>query len=385
MITSVASASVRTPGEFKLERYPRRANEMLRAWDAADELILRNLEGYDDAMGEVLVVNDNWGALSTALGHRRLSTLSDSYVAHAAARENCRRNHIDLGGVRLLTSFDPLPARIDLLVMKVPKSLALLEDQLQRIAPHLHDKTRVVAAAMTRHIHMSTLDLFAKIVGPTRTSLAEKKARCIFCEPDPNLQRPLNPWPKTYTVTPGHEVVTSHAGVFAADRLDGGTRLLLENLPHRDGPQRIADLGCGNGILGVRAAIVSPKSEITFVDESYRAVASAQATFRANLGAERKAYFVVGNGLFDLANGRPAAVGFDLVLTNPPFHADHAISDATAWQMFVESRDALRSGGELRVVGNRHLDYPAKLKRLFGNCDVIASDRKFMVLRSTKV
>jgi 16S rRNA (guanine1207-N2)-methyltransferase len=53
--------------------------------------------------------------------------------------------------------------------------------------------------------------------------------------------------------------------------------------------------------------------------------------------------------------------------------------------MFVESRDALRSGGELRVVGNRHLDYPAKLKRLFGNCDVIASDRKFMVLRSTKV
>jgi len=164
MITSVASGSVRTPGEFKLERYPRRANEMLRAWDAADELILRNLEGYDDAMGEVLVVNDNWGALSTALGHRRLSTLSDSYVAHAAARENCRRNHIDLGGVRLLTSFDPLPARIDLLVMKVPKSLALLEDQLQRIAPHLHDKTRVLAAAMTKHIHMSTLDLFAKIV-----------------------------------------------------------------------------------------------------------------------------------------------------------------------------------------------------------------------------
>ena len=121
MITSVASGSVRTPGEFKLERYPRRVNETLRAWDAADEIILRNLKGYDDAMGEVLVVNDNWGALSTALGHRRLSTLSDSYVAHAAVRENCRRNHIDLGGVTLLTSFDPLPARIDLLVMKVPK------------------------------------------------------------------------------------------------------------------------------------------------------------------------------------------------------------------------------------------------------------------------
>ena len=160
--------------------------------------------------------------------------------------------------------------------------------------------------------------------------------------------------------------------------------MLLENLPHCDRPQRIVDLGCGNGILGMRAAVGNPKSEVTFVDESYRAIASAKATSRANLGPERKAHFVVGNGLFDLANGRAPTVGFDLVLTNPPFHADHAISDATAWQMFVESRDALRSGGELWVVGNRHLNYPAKLKRLFRNCDTIASDRKFMVLRSTK-
>lgn len=374
-------------GEFELERYPRRANEALQAWDAADKLILRHLED-DAATGEVLIVNDSWGALSTALAHRQPSTLSDSYLAHAAARENFKRNHIDLAAAKPLTSFDPLPARIDLLVMKVPKSLALLEDQLHRIAPHLHHDTKVLAAAMTKHIHMSTLDLFAKIIGPTRTSLAEKKARLIFCEPDPNLQRPPNPWPQTYTVTPGHEVVTNHAGVFAAERLDSGTRLLLENLSHRDGPRRIinriVDLGCGNGILGVRAAMGNPKAEITFIDESYRAIASAEATFRSNLDPERTAHFIVGNGLFDLGNGRPPTVGFDLVLTNPPFHADHAVSDATAWQMFVESRDALRSGGELWVVGNRHLDYPAKLKRLFRNCDIVANNTKFVVLRSTK-
>jgi 23S rRNA (guanine1835-N2)-methyltransferase len=273
-----------------------------------------------------------------------------------------------------------LPARIDLLVMKVPKSLALLEDQLHRIAPHLYDKTTVLAAAMTKHIHVSTLDLFAKIVGPTRTSLAEKKARLIFCEPVPNLQFPSNPWPKTYIVA-GHEVVTNHAGVFAAEHLDGGTGLLLEHLPHREGPHRIVDLGCGNGVLGVRAAIGSPKADITFVDESYRAVASAEATFRANLGPDRVAHFVVGNGLFDLGH---APAGFDMVLNNPPFHENHALSDATAWQMSVESRDALRPGGELWVVSNRHLGYHAKLKRLFSNCDIIASNAKFVVLRATK-
>jgi 23S rRNA (guanine1835-N2)-methyltransferase len=57
------------------------------------------------------------------------------------------------------------------------------------------------------------------------------------------------------------------------------------------------------------------------------------------------------------------------VLNNPPFHENHAIGDATAWQMFTESRDWLQPGGELWVVGNRHLAYHAKLKRRFGKCD----------------
>jgi 23S rRNA (guanine1835-N2)-methyltransferase len=120
-------------GEFALERYPRRANEALQAWDAADKLILRKLEDHHESIGAVLVVNDTWGALSTALAHRRPSTLSDSYLAHAATIENLRRNHIDPAAVRLLTTFDPLPSRIETVAMKVPKSLALLEDQLHRI------------------------------------------------------------------------------------------------------------------------------------------------------------------------------------------------------------------------------------------------------------
>jgi len=370
--------------QFELERYPTRAKDTLQGWDAADTLLLRQLENRQEPSGNVLIVNDAWGALSTGLAPLQPWALSDSYLAHAAIQENLRRNHLDFAAVRPLTSFDPLPVRIDLVVMKVPKSLALLEDQLHRIAPHLHDKTTVLAAAMTKHIHMSTLGLFEKIVGPTRTSLAEKKARLIFCEPDLTLQRPPNPWPKTFTIGPGNEVVISHAGVFAGERLDVGTRLLLEHLPRRHGPQRIVDLGCGNGVLGVRAAMDNPKAEITFLDESYRAVASAEATFRANLGAERQAHFIVANGLFDLANGAPATVGFDLVLNNPPFHENHAVSDATAWQMFVESRDALRPGGELWVVGNRHLGYPEKLKRLFGNCDIGSSNAKMVVLRTTK-
>jgi 23S rRNA (guanine1835-N2)-methyltransferase len=373
-------------GEFELARYPANTNGALRAWDAADEFLLRHLAGRSEepqVQGEILIVNDNAGALSTALASRHPRMLSDSYLAQVATRNNLARNAIDLSAVQQLASFDPLPSSIDVVVMKIPKSLALLEDQRYRIAPHIHEKTLFLAGAMAKHIHTSTLKLFTDIVGPTRSSLAEKKARLIFCNPDRALARPPNPWPKTYAA--GNNIVTSHAGVFSASRLDDGTGFLLDHLTQPAEPLRVVDLGCGNGALGVRIAFNNPDAEVTFIDESYRAVASAGATFRANLGPERTARFLVGNGMFEMAYGAPVSKGgIDRVLNNPPFHENHAICDAIASQMFTESRDALRPGGELWVVGNRHLAYQAKLQRLFGNCELVSSNTRFVVLRAVR-
>ena len=74
----------------------------------------------------------------------------------------------------------------------------------------------------------------------------------------------------------------------------------------------------------------------------------------------------------------------DLVLINPPFHQQHSIGDAVAWQMFMDARRVLVEGGELRIVGNRHLGYHAKLKKLFGNCETVDANKKFVVLSATK-
>ena len=386
-VPSASNTRLRVPqGEFELARYPTHTNETFRAWDAADEFLLRYLAeaGHaTDVKGQILIVNDNAGALSTALACHHPKMLSDSYLAHVATGKNLARNALHASAVQPLASFDPLPPSIDVVVMKIPKSLALLEDQLYRIAPHIHEKTVFIAGAMTKHIHTSTLKLVANIVGPARSSLAERKARLIFCDPDCALERPPSPWPKTYTV--GNSVVTSHAGVFSASRLDNGTRLLLDHLTQPTEPLRVIDLGCGNGVLGMRTAVSNPEAEVTFIDESYRAVASAEATFRANLGPDRTARFLVGNGIFDIANDTPPSKGgIDRVLNNPPFHENHAICDAVASRMFTDSREVLRPGGELWVVGNRHLAYQAKLKHLFGNCDQIASNARFVVLRALR-
>ena len=96
-------------------------------------------------------------------------------------------------------------------------------------------------------------------------------------------------------------------------------------------------------------------------------------------GAPGHAEFRVGDGLV----GVPAD-SVDLVLNNPPFHSHQATTDATAWRMFSGARRALRPGGELWVIGNRHLAYHVKLKRLFGNSQLVASDAKFVVLKAVK-
>jgi 16S rRNA (guanine1207-N2)-methyltransferase len=236
---------------------------------------------------------------------------------------------------------------------------------------------------MVKEIHTSTLRLFEKIIGPTRTSLAVKKARLVFAAFDPSLDPGPSPWPLDYRLPEGvgavsGRTVVNHAGIFCADRLDIGTRFLLENLPERPDASRIVDLGCGNGVLGLAAALTHPDAEIVCTDESYQAVASAEDTFRAN-GLADRAVFTAADALGAVEPGSA-----DLVLNNPPFHSHQATTDATAWRMFQQARKALAPGGELWVVGNRHLGYHVKLRRIFGNCRTVAGNPKFVLLRAVR-
>ncbi|MEV5612708.1 methyltransferase [Streptomyces sp. NPDC052225] len=374
-------------GEVGLTRYPVDPRDQLRAWDAADTYLLKHLaESGTDLTGAVAVVGDRWGALGTALTGSAgcaPTLISDSYLGQQATYANLERN--GHGGATLLTTREAPPERVDVLLVRVPKSLALLEDQLHRLRPAVHEGTVVVGTGMVKEIHTSTLNLFERIIGPTRTSLAERKARLIFATPDRSRTPGPNPWPHRYElpddigVLAGRTVV-NHAGVFCAERLDIGTRFLLGHLPPRTGAARIVDLGCGNGVVGTSAALTEPDAEVVFTDESFQAVASAEATYAANAGERPgKADFRIGDGLAGLAPG-----SVDLVLNNPPFHSHQATTDATAFRMFTQAREALRPGGELWVVGNRHLGYHLKLRRLFGNSELVASDPKFVVLKAVK-
>ncbi len=368
-------------GEFPLHRYPVRSRETLRAWDAADEYLLNQLAEDDLLSGNprVLIINDQFGALSVALHSLQPVMISDSWLAHRGLLNNLKENGAAAEAVTLLDSLTEPQGVFDLVLIKTPKSLAMLEDQLARLRPHLHEGSRVIAGAMAKNIHTSTLKLFEKNIGPTSTSLAKKKARLIFSQLDNALTPAQDKYPSSWPLEGTAYQIKNHAGVFSRDSLDIGSRFFLQHLPESLAERDIIDLGCGNGVVGLIAAEKNPAARLTFVDESFMAVDSARLNFQAAFGDSRQANFQATDCLSGLA---PDSA--DLILNNPPFHQQHVVGDFIARQMFQESKRVLRRGGDLWVIGNRHLGYHIQLKKLFGNCEVVASNRKFVVLRARK-
>lgn len=362
-----------------LVRYPQVAdNSTLQAWEAADEFLLRELAVMETAPGPCLIFNDAFGALACGLQAQSPVSISDSYMSQLATRHNLALNGFDDASVALLSSLEPLPAAPALVVMKIPKTMALLEHQLRMLREVVTPQTRIIAGAKARDIHTSTLQLFERILGPTKTSLAWKKARLIHCE-FAELTVSEQPLTTSWNMDEYGYRIHNYANVFSRNGLDIGARFFMQHLPQQI-QGKIVDLGCGNGVIGLAALAANPDASVSFFDESYMAVASSEMNVDVNCPQDKdRCGFVVNHGLTRVGRDTLQAV-----LCNPPFHQQQAVTDEIAWQMFVDARRCLTVGGELRVVGNRHLDYFHKLKRLFGNCETIASNTKFVVLRAVK-
>jgi 16S rRNA (guanine1207-N2)-methyltransferase len=362
-------------GCFQLKRLPFRKNELLRAWDAADEYLLNHLAIKDISVRtNIVILNDSFGALAVALSVYRPTAISDSWLSQQATCNNLALNGIVEEQIQLLDSLSLPQAGIDYLLIKIPKTLALLEYQLLRLRPLLKADCQVIAAGMVNTLPPSAWKLLERLIGPSQPSLAVKKARLIFASVDQNLQLPVNPYPTRYQLENSELAICNHANVFSRDSLDIGTRFLLGHLPQNAEYRNFIDLGCGNGIVGVMLAKQNPQARIGFIDESFMAIASARENFVGVFADSREADFVTGDCLTDFP-----ANSADCIVCNPPFHQQHTIGDHIAWQMFQQAHKVLRKGGELRVIGNRHLNYHLALKKLFGNCRQVAANAKFVI------
>ncbi|UZD57491.1 methyltransferase [Shewanella algae] len=366
--------------QLTLHRYPEEQESNLQAWDAADEHLLKQL-AEEEAPQSVLIINDSFGALLCAIRRgypdAKIHWSSDARTSHLGARQNLERNHLSDADIHWLNSRE-MPACVpDTILLKLPKNLNFFAWQLTMLANMLPAGTRVLIGAKAKSINQALLTLIGKHLGQASASLAWKKTRVITAFAD-GQAREL-PAPSEWPLGEFGLNICNLSNVFAAGKLDIGARLMLANLPEGEFSS-VVDLGCGNGVLGLAAAKRYPEASIHFVDDSEMAVESARLNWHGNGFEAERGHFYWDDCLSHLSAG----VAPDLVLCNPPFHQGEAITDHIAWQMFLDARRRLVNGGILHVVGNRHLGYHIKLKRLFGNCKTIASNGKFVILQASK-
>lgn len=160
-------------------------------------------------------------------------------------------------------------------------------------------------------------------------------------------------------------------GVFSQQRLDVGTRLLLEHLP-KQLKTPIVDFACGSGVI---AATLHKRQQpkLYLSDVNPLAVAAAQH----NLAAADAEVF--------LNDGLPEDIeGVGTIVSNPPFHTGLRTDYQIAKQFIRDAYQALRKGADLYLVANRFLPWPEAIEAHFGHCNRIVETNKFCVYHAQR-
>lgn len=363
-------------GRLHLKRYPDRSGQNLQAWNAADLLLLDKAAELGIAPQHILLVNDEQGALSTALPDATLWT--DSRLSLEAARRNRALNDCSTA-LRYSRSSEHPVGDYQLVLLRIPKQLSLLHYQLKVLRECLSANTPVISGGMDKHLPQGLADSLELHIGPTQRYRGQRKARLFESRCVAALTPEFSFWREFHCSELGIDM-RSAPNVFSGSQLDIGSRALLAQMPRLPRANNIVDLGCGNGVLGLAALQQMPDAAITFIDESDMALHSAKCNIALN-APESVAHvqYLWCDGFEEYSEDTP-----QLILCNPPFHQQHTVDDFSGRRLISQSAEALAPGGELWLVANRHLPYKPVLRSNFQQVEQIDQNQKFIVWRAVK-
>jgi 16S rRNA (guanine1207-N2)-methyltransferase len=157
----------------------------------------------------------------------------------------------------------------------------------------------------------------------------------------------------------GHELrLWTEPGIFSQRCVDPGTLAMLSCVIFSP-DDKVLDLGCGYGVVGIVAARIAAPTNVFLVDVDEVAVRTSARNLESNGAAG--ATVVLSDGFRDVHES-----GFTKILSNPPYHADFAVP-----KHFIEKGfNRLALGGSLFMVTKRELWYRKKLEAIFGGVRV---------------
>lgn len=307
-----------------------------------------------------------------------VTLLDDDVAAVACTRENVRRNRLANATVELSSGYTDLPAgTYDVVLLHAPayRGNAFVRHLIAVAHTALRPGGRFYLAGGMREglptFRREVERLFGAVEEASRSAgyrvlLACKGANTATSPPDLETA--------TFSVAFGGTTFTfvSRPGVFSHGEVDPASRLLLEVASVHPG-DRILDLGCGYGILGIVAAQQAPEGYAVMVDRNLLAVELARENARLN--AVTNVEVLLSDGVEAVADRR-----FDLVLCNPPFHAGRPADRLAGEVLLVQGASVLAPGGRFYVVANEFLPYERVLRDALGEVEEVARRDGFKVL-----
>jgi 16S rRNA (guanine1207-N2)-methyltransferase len=361
----------------------------LVAIDGTDRFILDEAPNvHGDALrhpGAVAVVDDRFGVLTLGVialqGASDVRVVQDSLVGERALEANA--GTFGRRGFHHPPSLEECFRDARLVLVRLTKSLDRLDEIARAVARFAAPDVVLLAGGRTKTMSLSQNDVLRRSFGEVVASRGRAKSRLLIAT-DPlraaaNRAAITEPWPRSVFSEELGFALVAHGGVFAGASLDIGTRVLLDVAPDAVPTARdIVDLGCGNGVIATAIARARSSAQVVATDVSAIAVASARATAeQAGVGDRVRA---VRSDAGDELDAESA----DLVLCNPPFHADSTVTTDAAEAMFRNAASILRPSGELWTVWNSHLRYRATLERVVGPTRQITRTPKFTVTASMR-
>ncbi|MFZ7086631.1 class I SAM-dependent methyltransferase [Curtobacterium sp. RRHDQ10] len=360
----------------------------LMSIDGTDRFLLDEAPHlHGDALrhpGGVAVVDDQYGVLTIGLialhGSSDVRVVQDSLVGERALEANA--GTFGRRGFHHPPTLEATFRDVRLVLLRLSKSLDRLDEVARAVARYAAPDVVLVAGGRTKYMTLRQNDVLRRSFGEVVASRGRHKSRLLIAM-DPLRAQAVRadvtaPWPRRVFSDELAFTIAAHGGVFAGAGLDLGTRVLVAAMDDAVPTARDAvDLGCGNGVVATALALRRPDVRVVATDVSTIAVASTRLT--ADLAGVGDRVRTVRTDAGDELDEHSA----DLVLCNPPFHADTTVSTDAAEAMFRNARGILRPGGALWVVWNTHLRYRDVLERTVGPTRQVTRTPKFTVTAST--